>query len=119
MIAIVDDIKPYGDAIIYASLLSGSGFAVWKMWFKPIVQWFHRQGETNAKVAHVVTEELPKMTKAIERVSETQRDHGKKLDDLDHRVANIEGGAIAGGFMQPQEPPLTPDVRRRTRRTTE
>lgn len=113
------DVRQWGDALIYASMLSAALFGLWKMWFKRVVDWVRDQGETNNAVARVITQELPKMTKAIERVSETQRDHGKKLDDLDHRVANIEGGAIAGGFMQPQEPPLTPDVRRRTRRTTE
>ena len=116
MIAIVDDIKPYGDAIIYASLLSGSGFAVWKMWFKPIVQWVREQGDTNATVAKVVTEELPKMTKAIERVSDTQRDHSKKIADLDHRVAHIETSAVAGG-MPAYEP--DPPMSARRRRTAE
>ena len=96
MVAIVDDIKPYGDAIIYASLLSGSGFAMWKMWFKPIVQWVREQGDTHTTVAKVVTEELPKMTKAIERVSDTQRDHGKRIAEVEGRVADLEGGAISG-----------------------
>ena len=113
MIAIVDDIKPYGDAIIYASLLSGSGFAVWKMWFKPIVQWVREQGETNTKVAHVVTEELPKMTKAIERVSDTQRDHSKRIEELDHRVAHIETNAVAGGMPAYEAGPPMATRRRR------
>lgn len=104
-----DDIKPYGDALIYASLVSGSGFAVWKMWFKPIVAWVREQGETNNTVARVITEELPKVTKAIERVSDTQRDHSKRIDDLDHRVASIEGGASglpspAALMNQPRQP---------------
>lgn len=107
-----DDIKPYGDALIYASLVSGSGFAVWRMWGKPVFEWFHRQGETNTKVAQVITEELPKMTKAIERVSDTQRDHGKKIADLDHRVAHIETTAVAGG-MPAYEPDPPMNARRR------
>lgn len=107
------DVRQWGDALIYAFAVSGALFGLWKMWVKSIVGWIREQGETNTKVAHVITEELPKMTKAIERVSDTQRDHSKKLADLDHRVAHIETNAVAGG-MTPSEPfpPLTPRRRR-------
>ena len=108
-----DDIKPYGDALIYASLVSGSGFAVWRMWGKPVFEWFHRQGETNTKVAQVITEELPKMTKAIERVSDTQRDHGKRIADVEGRVADLEGGAISGASPRPSGAFMNQPKRRR------
>lgn len=107
------DVRQWGDGLIYAFAVSGALFGLWKMWFKNIVEWIKEQGETNAKVAHVVSDELPKITRAIERVSDTQRDHSKKLADLDHRVAHIETNVVADG-MTPAEPfpPLTPGRRR-------
>jgi len=103
------DVKQLGDALIYFAAVSGAGFALWKMWFKSIVEWVKAQGETNNTVARVITEELPKMTRAIERVTDTQRDHGKRIEDLDHRVASIEGGANglpspAALMNQPRQP---------------
>ena len=106
------DFKAVGDSLIYMAAVSASGFALWKMWVKNIVQWFHQQGETNTKVAMVITEELPKMTRAIERVTDTQRDHGKRIADLDHRVAHIETSAVAGG-MPAYEPDPPMSARRR------
>lgn len=108
------DFKAVGDSLIYMAAVSASGFALWKMWFKDIVQWFHRQGETNTKVAQVITEELPKMTKAIERVSDTQRDHTKQLREHDERIANLEGGgAISGASPRPSGAFMNQPKRRR------
>jgi len=96
------DVKQWGDGLIYFAGVSGALFALWKMWFKSIVSWIHDQGETNTAVARVVTTELPKMTKAIERVSEVQRDHGRLISDhgrllesIDGRVAKLEGGSVS------------------------
>ena len=107
------DFKAVGDSLIYMAAVSASGFALWKMWFKNIVQWFHQQGETNTKVAQVITEELPKMTKAIERVSDTQRDHGKRIADVEGRVADLEGGAISGASPRPSGAFMNQPKRRR------
>jgi hypothetical protein len=103
------DVRQWGDGLIYAFAVSGALFGLWKMWFKNVVEWIKEQGETNAKVAHVVSDELPKITHALERISDVQRDHGRKLEDLDHRVATIEGVTTAGSSgTSGQKPPLTP-----------
>lgn len=107
------EVRQWGDALIYAFAVSGAIFGLWKMWLKNIVEWVRQQGETNTTVAKVITEELPKMTKAIERVSDTQRDHSKRIEDLDHRVAHIETNAVAGGMPAYESgPPMTTRWRR-------
>lgn len=90
------DVRQWGDALIYAFAVSGAIFGLWKMWLKNIVEWVRQQGETNTTVAKVITEELPKMTRAIEHVTDTQRDHGKRIAEVEGRVADLEGGAISG-----------------------
>ena len=90
------DVRTIGDSLIYLATVSGAGFALWKMWLKRIVEWVQQQGETNTTVAKVITEELPKMTRAIERGTDTQRDHGKRIAEVEGRVADLEGGAISG-----------------------
>ena len=108
------DVRQWGDALIYAFAVSGAIFGLWKMWFKSIVQWFHQQGETNTKVAQVITEELPKMRLAIERVSDTQRDHTEQLREHDERIANLEGGgAISGASPRPSGAFMNQPKRRR------
>lgn len=107
------DVHWWGEAIKWFAGMTVSLGVIWKVWLKGIVEWFLQQGETNTKVAHVITEELPKMTKAIERVSDTQRDHSKRIEDLDHRVAHIETNAVAGGMTAYESgPPMTTRRRR-------
>ena len=108
------DVRTIGDSLIYLATVSGAGFALWKMWLKRIVEWVQQQGETNTTVAKVITEELPKMTRAIERVTDTQRDHTKQLREHDERIANLEGGgAISGASPRPSGAYMNQPKRRR------
>lgn len=97
------DLAFWGDVVIKAGALTVALYGLYRVWVRPVVRWFQHQGEMNAQVAQVVADELPKMTRAIEHVSNIQNDHDEALRDLRGRVQRLEGASDE----QP-EIPLTP-----------
>lgn len=109
------DLAYWGDAVIKAGAMTGALFGLWRVWLRPVVRWFRNQGELNSTVANVITEQLPKMTVAIERIGNVQQDHSRDINDLQGRVHRLEGSA----HLDDSEIPMTPHSPRTPRKRPE
>ena len=80
------DFGPIGNAIVWAASVSGGVFALYRMWFKPVinrvVDWFTTQGEIHAGIAADIT-----------HIRKSVDDHETRLSSMEHVIFP----PIAGG----------------------
>lgn len=92
------DLVWWGDVVVKAGAMTAALYGLWRVWLRPIVQWFQLQGLLHVQVAQIVITELPK-------ISLTLGEHEARLTDVER--------ALRGAAIIPEPPiPLTPRYRR-------
>lgn len=92
------DLAWWGDVVVKAGAMTAALYGLWRVWLRPIVQWFQLQGLLHVQVAQIVITELPK-------ISLTLGEHEARLTDVER--------ALRGAAIIPEPPiPLTPRYRR-------